>query len=481
MTETALPAMDLDAENAVLGGVLQPDSGVAVLAGLATAVQVTDFYPETHRTIFARMLALHHAGIPVDQITIVSALREHGELDAVGGPPKIAQLVDAGLYAIPVRMPAYVAPILEAAHKRTLDELGQRLVHAARNGSTAAMAMDDAMTTVERLRHRLASQRRDEAPSELTALLAHRFPPRADVVARGVLPRAGLLVLGGAPKLGKSLLLDNLCLQRARGRAWVGFPTDPGVTLVVQSEMRAQAVAERLRTMLREDPEPVPPGRLFVKTRRGVMLDEPAGLAQIQAWIEETGADLVRVDPLARHMTGDENSNRDMGAVVRAVDSLIERYGVAVVVAHHPSKPKDGEARTGGMRLRGASALFGAADSVVMMDRTDDGFTLTFELRHEATPDPMRLTRTEDLWLIPAGPDPELLALATLTAVAPLSYSVLIGAAGEDLKVPKGTAKRRVTASVAAGLLEKDLDGLYRPGPAYHRAVSQSHEVSPDA
>jgi hypothetical protein len=235
--------------------------------------------------------------------------------------------------------------------------------------------------------------------------------------------------------------------------------------------------------MLKDDPEPVPEARLHIKTRRGVMLDEPAGLAQIAAWIEETGADVLRVDPLARHMTGDENSNKDMGVVVRAIDSLIERYGVAVIVAHHPSKPsKDGEAaRTGGMRLRGASALFGAADTVVMMDRDESGFALTWELRHEAAPDVMRLMRTDDLWLVPIGPDPELVAVAALTATAPLTYNVLVGAVVEDLKLSKATAKRRVASSLAAGVLAKDIDGLYRLGPAYHHAGSQSHEVSADA
>jgi len=93
----------------------------------------------------------------------------------------------------------------------------------------------------------------------------------------------------------------------------------------------------------------------------------------------------------------------------------------------------------------------------------------------------MRLTRTEDLLLIQAGPDPELLLLAALTIATPLTYTCLVGAAGEDLRLSRATAKRRIAAGLAAGLLEKDLDGLYRAGPAYHRAGSQSHEVSANA
>jgi hypothetical protein len=472
--------MDFDAENAVLGGALQSEDGPAVLRQLATMLQVDDFYQEGHRTIYARMLAVHATGVPVDQITIVSALREHGELDAIGGPAKIHQLWTAGLYAIPARTAAYVAPIIEAADKRRLDALGQRIVQGARNGSSASDVMRDMMDTIEGIRRLLASRRPDEPPSELTALLAHRFERKADIIGRGLLPRAGLMISGGAPKLGKSLKVGNALLCRALGRAWLGFPTDPGISLVVQSELHAEAMAERYRMMLHSEVASFPEGRLHIKARRGLMLDEASGLAQIGAWIEETGADLLVIDPLARHMTGDENSNHDMGAVVRAVDCLIERYGVAVWIVHHPSKSKEGQQRSGGMRLRGASALFAAADTVMMLDPDGDKFRLTFELRHGAAPEPIRLSRDENLWLVPSGPAPQLLDFVGLTTSKPLAYGALINAGVENLKLSKGTAKRRVGDAIRAKLLEK-ADGLHRPTPAYHQAVFQSHEGSANA
>jgi hypothetical protein len=475
--------MDWDAENAVLGGALQTEDGLTVLRQLATMLQVSDFYQEGHRTIYARMLAVHAAGVPVDQITIVSALREHGELDAIGGPAKIQQLCTDGLFTIPARTPVYVALIVEAAKKRALDVLGQRMTLGARNGSRASDVMRDAIDTLEEIRRRPAARRPDETPSELTALLAHPFERKPEIIGRGVLPRAGLMISGGDPKLGKSLMVGNALLCRALGREWLGFPTDAGVSLVVQSELHAEAIAERYRTMRRHQPDPFPEGRLHIKACRGVMLDEVAGLAQIRDWIEETGADLLVIDPLARHMAGDENSNRDMGVVVRAVDSLVERYGVAVWIVHHPSKPRDGQQRSGGMRLRGASALFGAADTVMMLDPDGDKFRLTFELRHGAAPEPIRLSRDENLWLVPTGPEPEaqLLAFAGLTTSRPLAYNALVTAGVENLKLSKGTAKRRVGEAIGAKLLEKDADGLYRPTPVYRHAVLQSHEGSANA
>ena len=470
-----IPPANLDAARAVLGAIL--------LEGRAALRQLTldseDFFMSAHKDIFAAMRSLDGRGEPVDLITVSAELERRGNLQSVGGQTALALLVEHA--SILVNLPAYAHLIAEDGQRRRFGELGARLRQGALNGATASELAGWASEILARHRELAARRRPDEAPSELTALLAHRFPPRADVIARGVLPREGLLVVGGKPKVGKSLMLDNLDLQRVRGRPWLGFPTDPGVTFTLNPEVSAPAAVERFRTMLKNDPEPVPEGRLHLKTRRGVLLDTPDGLAQIMAWLEETGADVLRIDPLARAMSGEENSNRDMGAVVRAVDSLIERYGVAVILAHHPGKPSKDQPRTGGDRLRGAGALFAAADTVVMMDKTEDGFTLSFDLRGGREIAPMRVTRTEDLWLVPAGADPELVALAALTAAAPLPYRTLVGAAHEDLKVSEATAKRRIATGLAAGVLAKDLDGLYRPGAAYHEAVSRSHGISSDA
>lgn len=472
-----IPPMALDAERAVLGALLLEGSGA--MLRVAGALQAADFYTEAHRVVYHSMLRLHGRGEPVDVLMLQEDLRRAGELELAGGPATLALLLEQA--QISVNLQNYVALVSEASRRREYMALGERLRAGAMNGASAADL--SAWTAELQAAHRARDARRrpDEAPSELNALLAHRFPVRLNLIGRSLLPREGLLVLGGKPKLGKSLALDNLCLQRARGAPWLGFPTDPGVSLIVQSEMRPPAVADRFRTMLKDDPDPVPDGRLHIKTRRGVLLDTPEGFSQIMTWLEETGADLLRIDPLARHMAGDENSNRDMGAIVQAVDTLIERYGVAVILAHHPTKPTKDQPRTGGDRLRGAGALFGAADTVVMMDRTEDGFALTFDLRGGREIPPMRVTRTEDLWLIPTGPDPELLAIGALVARAPLPYNTLRGAAQEDLGLTRATATRRITAAVAGQMLVKDADGLYIAGPAYHATGSRAHKGSPDA
>src|SRR5207248_655440 len=104
------------------------------------------------------------------------------------------------------------------------------------------------------------------------------------------------------------------------------------------------------------------------------------------------------VDPLAKHMTGDENSTRDMGRVVSFLDELIQTYGLTVIVVHHTGKPARDDPREGGQRLRGSSALFAAADSVLLLEGAAPAFVLSFQLRHAAEPAPLLLQRTDQLW-----------------------------------------------------------------------------------
>jgi len=456
-----IPPHNLDAERAVVGTVLIEGAGAM---GKLVGLSPTMFYIESLRVIFGSMRRLHERGDAIDIITVSAELDRAHELELVGGPAALALLVEHA--AIAINLPAYVAIVAHLAQQREYLALGFRLTNA--NGSAAA-ELAAIVREGEALVRAVTPPERDTVPSEATEFLAHRFPVRADIVGRAVLRRAGLLIVNGRPKIGKSIECDNLDLQRVRGGAWLGFPTDPGITLSIQAELSPEAWQERIRAMLANDPEPLPTGRLFLRTIRGLYINRPEGLERIHRLLDETGADCLRLDPLARYMVGNENSNGDdgMGGVVRAVDTILAR-GVAVVLVHHQGKPSKDDPKSGGMTLRGGSALFAAADSIITAERDGDAVSLTFELRHGKAPDPMRVTLSDDLWFVPAGADPELLKVAHPTASTPLPYKALVAAVGHDLGLSERTSRRRIADAIKAGLLEKDPDGLYRVGPRGH-------------
>jgi hypothetical protein len=209
--------------------------------------------------------------------------------------------------------------------------------------------------------------------------------------------------------------------------------------------------------------------RLKAVTRRGLFLDEPAGYEEVRRLIEATAPDLVVFDPLARFMSGEENSARDMGHLIASLDRLTQQYGHATELVHHTGKPGQGDPKQGGHRLRGSSALFGAADSVVLLDRTAEAWTLSFELRHAEEPGPMTLTRSAALWYSLSGPPEKLVAVANIVAAVGLKWSSLVGAVQNDMDVSQRTAERLVRDTKKAGLIWVGDDGVYR------RTVTNRH------
>src|SRR3989449_7656233 len=86
-----VPPQSLEAEEAVLGGILLDNTALDRITEL---VHVDDFYRESHRTVFRAMLDLSARNEPSDLITLAEVLKGHGELAAVGGSAYLAELAE---------------------------------------------------------------------------------------------------------------------------------------------------------------------------------------------------------------------------------------------------------------------------------------------------------------------------------------------------------------------------------------------------
>jgi len=89
--EGPTPPQALDAERAVLAALLLDSEH----AGLAIEkLPPTAFYRTAHQRIYDAILAIYNRGDKADLITLTEELRKRGELEAVGGSPALAQLLD---------------------------------------------------------------------------------------------------------------------------------------------------------------------------------------------------------------------------------------------------------------------------------------------------------------------------------------------------------------------------------------------------
>jgi replicative DNA helicase len=113
-----VPPQNLDAEESVLGAMMLSPGAIGAVSEILDAA---DFYRESHAKIYRAALALYGQGEPVDAITLTDELEERGELDAVGGRPRIHELAalvpataNAGHYARIVREMATLRGLIRA-------------------------------------------------------------------------------------------------------------------------------------------------------------------------------------------------------------------------------------------------------------------------------------------------------------------------------------------------------------------------------
>src|SRR5580698_10255903 len=88
--ERPLPS-NLDAKRSILGAILFDNNA---LNAAIEALKPDDFFIPQHRNIFTRMIALGEAQQAIDLVTLTEEVHRRSELDASGGVPYLASLVD---------------------------------------------------------------------------------------------------------------------------------------------------------------------------------------------------------------------------------------------------------------------------------------------------------------------------------------------------------------------------------------------------
>jgi nucleotide-binding universal stress UspA family protein len=142
-------------------------------------------------------------------------------------------------------------------------------------------------------------------------------------------------------------------------------------------------------------------GLPFFKSSRSIVLTDEASVEEMLAVVDEMVQEhgepqMIVIDTLARAMgAADENSTKEMGAAIRAVDDIREAYDCTVLAVHHTGHGnKD--------RARGSSALLGAVDAEFMVDKwsgSDDPLAkieVKFtKMKDAKLPDPMNFIHHE--------------------------------------------------------------------------------------
>lgn len=192
------------------------------------------------------------------------------------------------------------------------------------------------------------------------------FPPLKWAV-EGFLP-AGCTILGGNPKVGKSILALHIALAVAIGGCVLGkIFVQQGDVLYLSLEDTKRRLQERINGS--DLPEDCNLSRLTVAPV--VPRQHEGGMEYIEWWLQNhKHARLVIIDTLQKfrkQLSGKTNIYSEDYDVVSEIKSIADKYDVAFLVIHHLKKGKDNEDWTG--EFSGSQGIMGAADTLFSLKR----------------------------------------------------------------------------------------------------------------
>jgi hypothetical protein len=341
-------------------------------------LSITEFGLASHRVIYGAMAALHSEGRGWDDIVLAEVLRQRGELGILGETPLayLASLTE-GLYP-KIPLDEHVALIREAARKRKLEALGERLLQHVQDPTQAAVGLESHLRTFVDQLAESTSIKTQAAGYTLTPLGELFLKPEAptDYVWMNRLVAGTVSIVAAKPKVGKSVFGRNLTFAVATGNPFIGLPTKQGSVLYLGLEEREQEITADFRALGATGKEPI-----FVH----VGPPSPMPIADLIAQIRERRPCLVVVDPMIRILP--PNGNGDPYAQAYAVlgplvDVALET-GTHIQLLHHSPK---GEKLDTIDALLGSIGLAGIAATVLVYKRTPENYR-TLETRQRVGDD----------------------------------------------------------------------------------------------
>jgi len=203
-----------------------------------------------------------------------------------------------------------------------------------------------------------ATEYRIISPADLLA-----SPIIRDLV-RGVFPSNGVAGVIGASMSGKGFLTIGMLAVLAESGLWFGCRVDKVPVVYVCLE-GVGGIHKRIRAWEKRNGRPYPPIGIITTA---VDLRDASQVAALIAAIRSAGfaGGVVVIDTLAQASPGtDENSSRDMGEIIAALQEIQAGLGGLVLTVHHLGKDL-----TRGPR--GHSSFLAALDACIEVRRDGD-------------------------------------------------------------------------------------------------------------
>ena len=172
---------------------------------------------------------------------------------------------------------------------------------------------------------------------------------------------SGLTVLAGAPKVGKSWLVLNLCLQIAKGEPFLGLDTRRCGVLYVALEDDARRLQRRILTITEQSAD-----NLYL-TNRCSPISEELEKELCLFLSQHRDVKLIVFDTLQKIRTGGrELSYANDYEEISVLKNIADTLNIAVVLVHHTRKMGDSDYMN---EISGTNGIAGSADTLMVLKK----------------------------------------------------------------------------------------------------------------
>jgi replicative DNA helicase len=393
-----IPPHSLDAERAVIGGILLDNDAMHVVLQV---LKKNDFYSEANARLYEAMTVLYSAGTPIDTVTLRSEIAARGLLAAIGGDDYLLDLTNTiptvaniEAHAHIVREKSLVRQMILACHEisaagysdygdatQFLDQAEKAIFDVAQEQvrSPYEHVKDVVLRTFKQIHE--AAERGEKItglPSGFSQL---------DEMTSGMHP-GDLFIIAGRPGMGKTAFALNVamnsCIHKKAPVAIFSLemPKEQLVKRMLCSEARVDGTRLRAGQLWRED---------WPKLARAA-----GAMSELPMWIDDTpalsmtelrakarrlkaqnGLDLIVVDYLQLMRSGSKNDSREqeISEISRSLKGLAKELALPVIALSQLNRGVESRAgkdkRPQLSDLRESGAIEQDADTILFIYRDE--------------------------------------------------------------------------------------------------------------
>jgi replicative DNA helicase len=222
-SEGRVPPYDKSAEEAVLGAILLSGKAFPIVASI---IEPSDFYIESHRRIFSAMQVLDSRGVAIDHVTLGNELITRGDMEKIGGPVALDGLTEA--CATTANVEHYANIVKKKCAVRRVIYCSQALVaegygdHDDERLTAAFAPLEEAVMALSRTRMPASLLAMGPQVLEMYDRVAHGYTgvplpwPTINAMTSGMWPKT-MTMFVARPGVGKCVRADTPILDPTDG------------------------------------------------------------------------------------------------------------------------------------------------------------------------------------------------------------------------------------------------------------------------